>query len=76
MSVVWQADIFCNGPAGDGCERPAGPMFIEQGETYWDSPKGCAAGAWEVAKAHGWEIRRLPGRNIHLCPHCAAVPRK
>lgn len=50
MSVVWQADIFCNDPAADGCKGPDGSTFIEQGETYWDSTKGCAAGAWEVAK--------------------------
>ncbi|WP_153785196.1 hypothetical protein [Pseudomonas sp. EMN2] len=74
MSVVWQADIFCNGPGGSGCKSSVGLDFIEQGETYWDSTKGAAAGAWEVAKANGWKLRRLPGRNIHLCPHCAALP--
>jgi len=24
----------------------------------------CAAGSWKVAKAFGWKMRRLPGRNI------------
>ena len=67
MSIVWQADIFCDGPDGEGCKKT---NFIEQGETYWHSSKGCATGAWEVAKFNGWVMRRQQSRNIHVCPHC------
>ena len=76
MSVVWQADIFCDGPQGNGCKAPSGSTFVEHGETFWGSTKGCAASAWAVAKHHNWAMRRLDGRVIHLCPHCAVLPRE
>ena len=67
------ADIFCDGPDGNGCQGPARSAFVEQCETYWNSNKGCAAGAWAKAKGQKWERRRHDGRIIHLCPHCKGL---
>lgn len=68
MSVVYQADIFCDNNGADCVE------FVEQGETYHNSTVGVAKGAWEVAESRGWTRMRVEGKPHmqHFCPHCTA----
>lgn len=68
MSIVWQADVFCD---GEDCTE-----FVEQGETYWNSTKGVSVGAWEVAQARNWTRKRTgTGSLEHFCPACSEQQR-
>ena len=46
--------------ACEGCDR----RFEGHTEEYAD--------VWTQAKAEGWEIRRVSGQWVHLCPWCAS----
>lgn len=67
MSVVYQADVFCDSNRSSGCH-----LFVLQDKTYHNTTAGISRGAWEVAKAAGWEQRNEGGRRVHYCPACKA----
>lgn len=66
MSIVYQADVFCDGES-DSCA-----LFICQGQTYTNTTVGVAVGAWSVAKANGWTRSVVDHRFFHYCPVCTA----
>lgn len=58
MSIVYSADVFC-----DGCTDWV------HGGVQSDKPTGMARPALAVAKQHGWS-RDTQGEFVDLCPKC------
>lgn len=66
MSIVYKADIHCDGETAD-CAKS-----IEQAKVYVRTTVGLAVGAWKVAKGAGWTRSVVNKHFYHYCPACTA----